>query len=122
MARREPIKLTAETERPGMYVGQATVLQEGTYQLALSLPGGNEEPLSQYLQVRVPDLERTHAERNDPLLTSIAKGNGRHLLQPTRCRHSRRRRHAAPQPGNQKPRRSEDCERAPPTKNSPKPK
>lgn len=72
----DPIKLTAETDRPGMYLGQATVLQEGTYQLALSLSGGNEEPLSRYLQVRVPDLERTHAERNDPLLASIAKETG----------------------------------------------
>ena len=72
----EPVKLTAEVERPGMYLGQATVLQEGTYQLALSLPGSNEEPLSRYLQVRVPDLERTHAERNDPLLASIAKETG----------------------------------------------
>jgi hypothetical protein len=72
----EPVKMTAEVERPGMYLGQATVLQEGTYQLALSLPGSNEEPLSRYLQVRVPDLERTHAERNDPLLASIAKESG----------------------------------------------
>jgi hypothetical protein len=52
------------------------VLQEGTYQLALSLPGGNEEPLTRYLQVRVPDLERAHAERNDLLLASIAKETG----------------------------------------------
>jgi hypothetical protein len=72
----EPVKLTAETERPGMYLGQANVLQEGTYQLSLSLPGGSEEPLSRYLQVRVPDLERTHAERNDLLLASIAKETG----------------------------------------------
>jgi hypothetical protein len=72
----ESVKLTIETERPGMYLGQATVLQEGTYQLALSLPGSNEEPLTRYLQVRVPDLERAHAERNDPLLTSIAKETG----------------------------------------------
>ena len=72
----EPVKLTTEVDKPGMYVGQASVLQEGTYQLALSLPGSNEEPLSRYLQVRVPDLERTHAERNDPLLASIAKDTG----------------------------------------------
>ena len=72
----EPIKLTAVADKPGMYVGQATVMQEGTYQLALPLPGGNEEPLSKYLQVRVPDRERTHAERNDTLLASIAKETG----------------------------------------------
>ena len=59
-----------------MYLGQVGVMQEGTYQLALSLPGVNEEPLSRYLQVRVPDLERTHAERNDPLLSSIAAETG----------------------------------------------
>lgn len=72
----EPVKLAAETERPGMYMGQATVLQEGTYQLALPIPGGSEEPLSRYLQVRVPDLERTHAERNDALLSALAKDSG----------------------------------------------
>ncbi len=72
----ESIKLTAEIDRPGMYAGQATVLQEGTYQLALTIPGGAEEPLSRYIQVRVPDLERTHAERNDTLLATIAKETG----------------------------------------------
>lgn len=72
----EPIKLTAIADKPGMYIGQATVMQEGTYQLALPIPGGNEEPLSKYIQVRVPDRERTHAERNDALLASIAKETG----------------------------------------------
>jgi hypothetical protein len=72
----ESVKLTAEAERPGMYAGQVAVLQEGTYQFSLSVPGDNEEPLSRYIQVRVPDLERTHAERNDTLLASIAKETG----------------------------------------------
>jgi hypothetical protein len=72
----EPVKLTAETDRPGMYAGQVTVLQEGTYQIALSLPGVQEEPLTRYLQVRVPDLERTHAERNESLLASLARETG----------------------------------------------
>jgi hypothetical protein len=72
----EPIKLTAVPEKPGMYVGQATMMQEGTYQLALPIPGGSEEPLSKYLQVRVPDRERTHAERNDTLLTALTKETG----------------------------------------------
>ncbi|MCI0332582.1 MAG: VWA domain-containing protein [Planctomycetes bacterium] len=72
----EPIKLSAEIDKPGMYAGQLTVLQEGTYQVALSVPGSNEEPLGRYLQVRVPDLERTHAERNEQLLSAIAKDTG----------------------------------------------
>jgi hypothetical protein len=72
----EAVKLAAETDRPGMYAGQVTVLQEGTYQIALTLPDSNEEPLSRYLQVRVPDLERTHSERNETLLASLAKETG----------------------------------------------
>jgi hypothetical protein len=72
----EAVKLSAETERPGMYIGQVNVLQEGTYQLALSVPGGDDERLSRYLQVRVPDLERTHAERNAKLLAEIAQETG----------------------------------------------
>jgi hypothetical protein len=72
----EPVKLTAEPERAGMYVGQFTVLAEGTYQAALPLPGGNEEPLTRFLQVRVPDLERKNAERNETLLASLAHETG----------------------------------------------
>jgi hypothetical protein len=72
----EPVKLDAEPDRPGMYVGQATVLQEGTYQISLSVPGASDEPLSRYLQVRVPDLERTRAERNEKLLAGIAEETG----------------------------------------------
>jgi hypothetical protein len=72
----ETVKLTAEIDRPGMYVGQVNVLQEGTYQVALPLPDGSEEPLSRYLQVRVPDRERAHAERNELLLTSLARETG----------------------------------------------
>jgi len=72
----EPVKLTAETDQPGMYAGQITVLQEGTFQVGLSIPGSSEEPLSRYLQVRVPDLERTHAQRNERLLRELAKETG----------------------------------------------
>jgi hypothetical protein len=72
----ESVKLTAIADKPGMYIGQTTVMQEGSYQLALQVPGSNEEPLSKYIQVRVPDRERTHAERNDTLLTSITKETG----------------------------------------------
>jgi hypothetical protein len=72
----QPFKLSADVDRPGMYTGQATMLQEGTYQVSLTLPGASEEPLNKYLQVRVPDLERTHAERNEALLSTIAKETG----------------------------------------------
>jgi hypothetical protein len=59
-----------------MYVGQFPVRQEGTYQIALPVPGSDEEPFTKYIQVRVPDLERIHPERNEALLTSLAKDTG----------------------------------------------
>jgi hypothetical protein len=72
----EAVKMAAETDKPGMYTGQATVLQEGTYQVALSIPESDEEPLTRYLQVRVPDLERAQPQRNEQLLTSLAEETG----------------------------------------------
>jgi hypothetical protein len=74
----ETVKLQADTQQPGMYVGQFVVRQEGTYQVALPVPGSDEEPFSKFIQVRVPDLERVHPERNEALLTSIAKDTGGH--------------------------------------------
>jgi hypothetical protein len=69
-------KLSAEVERPGMYIGQLQVRLEGTYQVSLPVPDSSEEPLSRYLQVRVPDLERAHAERNETLLAALASETG----------------------------------------------
>jgi hypothetical protein len=72
----DAVKMAAETDKPGMYTGQAAVLQEGTYQVALSIPDSEEEPLTRYLQVRVPDLERAQPQRNEKLLTSLAEETG----------------------------------------------
>lgn len=72
----ETVKLAADPQRPGMYIGQFVVRQEGTYQLALPVPGSDEEPFSKFVQVRVPDLERVHPERNVALLTALAKETG----------------------------------------------
>jgi hypothetical protein len=72
----ESIKLAADIDRPGMYTGQLTVLHEGTYQVVLPLPDSDEEPLARVLQVRIPDTERTHSERNEPLLASVAEETG----------------------------------------------
>jgi uncharacterized ParB-like nuclease family protein len=72
----EPVKLQADAERPGMYLGQFAVHQEGTYQIALPVPGSSKEPFSKFIQVRVPDLERAHPERNEALLAAIANDTG----------------------------------------------
>jgi hypothetical protein len=72
----ETVKLAADADRPGMYVGRLTTLQEGTYQAALPLADGESDPLTRFIQVRVPDLERKSAERNETLLMSLAKETG----------------------------------------------
>jgi hypothetical protein len=72
----EPVKLQADAEQPGIYTGQVAVHQEGTYQILLPTPDQSEEPLSKFIQVRVPDRERAHPERNEVLLTALAKDTG----------------------------------------------
>ncbi|MBI3839882.1 MAG: VWA domain-containing protein [Planctomycetia bacterium] len=72
----ESLQLAADPARKGMYVGQFTALQEGTYRLEMPLPDGDAEQLTRRIQVKVPDLERENPERNDALLSEIAKRTG----------------------------------------------
>jgi hypothetical protein len=72
----EPVKLPADVQQPGMFTGQVAVHQEGTYQIVLPVPDTSEEPLSQFIQVRVPDRERAHPERNAALLAALANETG----------------------------------------------
>jgi hypothetical protein len=69
------IELTPDANRKGMYAGQFTALQEGTYRIELALPD-SEEQLTRRIQVKVPDLERENPERNDPLLSDLARRTG----------------------------------------------
>jgi hypothetical protein len=72
----EALQLTADPSRKGMYAGQFTALQEGTYRLEMTVPDAKDEQLSRRIQVRVPDLERENPQRNDALLSEIAKRSG----------------------------------------------
>jgi hypothetical protein len=69
----ESLQLRPDPTRKGMYVGQFTALQEGTYRLEMPVPDSDEEQLSRRIQVRVPELERENPQRNDALLSEIAK-------------------------------------------------
>ena len=42
----------------------------------LSVPDGGEEQLERRIQVKVPELEREHPERNDALLSDLAHSTG----------------------------------------------
>ncbi len=69
----ESLQLAPDPARKGMYVGQFTALVEGTYRLELPVPDGEGEILSRRIQVRVPDVERENPQRNDALLSELAK-------------------------------------------------
>ncbi|REK09430.1 MAG: hypothetical protein DWQ37_18505 [Planctomycetota bacterium] len=72
----ETLQMTPDPARKGMYVGQFTALVEGTYRLALPVPDSEDDVLTRRIQVRVPDIERENPERNDALLSELAKRTG----------------------------------------------
>ncbi len=69
------VALAPDATRAGMFRGQFTPRLEGTYRLELSIVG-DQSPLSRRIQVRVPDLERQHAQRNETLLRELATATG----------------------------------------------
>jgi hypothetical protein len=72
----QTVALQADPNHLGAYVGQFQALQEGTYRLELPIPESENERLSRRIQVKVPDLERENPQRNDALLSTIAKDTG----------------------------------------------
>jgi hypothetical protein len=77
----ETLQLAADRERKGMFVGQFTALERGTYGLQLAVPESGEEQLTRRIEVRIPDLELENPERNDALLSEIAKAtDGRYYV------------------------------------------
>ena len=70
------VSLNPDPNRKGMYLGQFTVLQEGTYRIELAVPDSDGEQVTRRIQVKVPDLERENPERNDALLSEIADRTG----------------------------------------------
>ena len=70
------VKLAADPARKGMFVGQFPALQEGTYRLELQVPESANEQLTRRIQVKMPQLEQEKPERNDALLSELAKQTG----------------------------------------------
>jgi hypothetical protein len=71
----QTITLRPDPSRIGTYAGRFPVLEEGSYRLELPLPESDDERLSRRIQVRVPDLERENPQRNNKLLSEIAKSS-----------------------------------------------
>jgi hypothetical protein len=76
----ESVLLQRVPNSVGNYAGQFTAYQEGSYRMELPLPDGAEERLTRRIQVRLPDLESEHPQRNDALLTEIAQKTGGHYF------------------------------------------
>ena len=70
----QSLSLLADADRPGVFAGQCTVLQEGPYRLQLSLPESTEPPISRRVLVNMPNLEQETLQRNETLLRQLADG------------------------------------------------
>jgi len=68
------VTLSADENRRGMYLGQFSVLQEGSYRLDLPVPESIDEQLSRRLQVKGSNPERENPQRNNQLLSDLAVG------------------------------------------------
>jgi hypothetical protein len=65
---------TPDSTRPGTYSAQFTALRQGTYGIVLTVPDSEEfELLSREVEVRAPKKEIERSQRNDPLMSAIAK-------------------------------------------------
>jgi len=68
--------LLADNDRPGNFIGQFNVRQQGTFRVELAVPDAIDDQLVKRVQVYVPDLEFEQTRRNEPLLAAIATQSG----------------------------------------------
>jgi hypothetical protein len=70
------VDLIADESRPGNFVGQFTLSNEGSYRIELSPPEQANELLVKRITATVPDLEFAETRRNEELLKAIAARSG----------------------------------------------
>ena len=68
--------MKADEDRPGNFVGQFSVRQEGAYRVELPVPGVLDNSLVRRLQVTAPNLEFDKTRRNESLLVAVANRSG----------------------------------------------
>lgn len=68
----ENLMLAADLDRPGNFIGQFDVRQEGSYRIELQVPDAADEQLIRRIQATVPNLEFEKTRRNEALLTALA--------------------------------------------------
>jgi hypothetical protein len=72
----QTVTLRPDPTRQGTYQGQFPATEEGAYRLELTVPESDNERLIRRISVRLPELERENPQRNDALLSQIAKDTG----------------------------------------------
>jgi hypothetical protein len=72
----QTVIMQADPARKGMYFGQFTALEEGTYRLEMTAADSSDEVLTHRIQVKVPDLERENPQRRDDLLSDMTARTG----------------------------------------------
>ncbi len=72
----QSLTLRPDPTRQGTYQGQFPVTEEGGYRLELTVPESDNERLIRRISVRLPELERENPQRNDALLSQIARQTG----------------------------------------------
>jgi len=70
------LKMAAEEDRPGNFVGQFSARQEGSYRIELPVPDVLDEQLVRRLQVVAPNLEFDRTRRDESLLAALANRSG----------------------------------------------
>lgn len=70
-----PLKLLADRQRPGQFVGDFRLSLPGTYRLELTIPDSTDK-LSEKLDVSLPNLETANARQNVQLLRAMADETG----------------------------------------------
>ncbi len=68
--------MKADEDRPGNFVGQFSVRQEGAYRIELPVPNVLDDQLVRRLQVTAPNLEFDKTRRDENLLAAVANRSG----------------------------------------------
>jgi hypothetical protein len=74
----QTINLMPNPARQGSYAGHFAAAREGTYRLELPIPESNDQRLTRRVQVDLPRSELKEPQRNDALLSRMARQTGGH--------------------------------------------
>ncbi|TWU27244.1 vWA domain-containing protein [Bythopirellula polymerisocia] len=69
----QKLLLKADKSRPGNFIGQFTVNKAGSFRIELAVPDTIDDLLVRRIQAILPDLEFENPQRNDELLSQLAK-------------------------------------------------